>query len=311
MVTGAVWSRRLEDACPKGFEAQEASWWRRKVAGMQVVRVEEGCGRMQNRRVTFTDGSQACARYRFNTDQLQGELYSYHLARLLNITRLPPALLLPVHSLSPQWRGVHLALSTAQWTDGRPVILTRWLPHLTPAYIPPPLRQDDRRLHPTWDTLGGRTLPELCDLLQWSDLIVFDYLTANLDRLVNNMFNRQWNTEMMNNPAHNLERTEAGSLVFLDNESGLFHGYRLLDKYQGYHQALLASLCVFRDSTARAVKTLHASGTVGQQLQQLVRAGEPHHALLPALPDKNLHVLTDRLAAVHRHILTCEALYPR
>ena len=308
---GVTWSRRLEDSCPPGFGANEVSSWRRKAAGMQVVGLEEGCGRMQNRLVTFKDGSRACARYRLNTDQIQGEVYSYYLARLLNLTNLAPAVLLPVDTLSPQWRSVHLEMSMAQWAAGRLVVLTRWLNDLAPSYIPPELREDDRKLHPTLGILGKKSLPELCDLLQWSDLIVFDYLTANLDRLVNNMFNRQWNAEMMNNPAHNLERTKGGSLVFLDNESGLFHGYRLLEKYHSYHESLLASLCVFRASTANAVKVLHKADSVGDELHKLFSEGEVHHRHLPSIPEKNVSVLKDRLAKVYDQIVKCEALYAR
>ena len=172
-------------------------------------------------------------------------------------------------------------------------------------------REDDRKLHPTLGILGKKSLPELCDLLQWSDLIVFDYLTANLDRLVNNMFNRQWNAEMMNNPAHNLERTKGGSLVFLDNESGLFHGYRLLEKYHSYHESLLASLCVFRARTANAVKVLHKADSVGDELHKLFSEGEVHHRHLPSIPEKNVSVLKDRLAKVYDQIVKCEALCAR
>lgn len=309
LVNGVVWSTDVEDACPSGFHAREVASWRRKARDTQIVRVEEGCGRMQNRLVTFRDASKACARYRLNADQMQGEVYSHYLARLLNITNLPPAILLPVNTLSDQWRAVHLDVTMAQWADGRLVVLTQWLEGLTPAHIPQELRSDTRRLHPTRQVLAGKTGPELCELLQWSDLIVFDYLTANLDRLVNNMFNKQWNADMMNNPAHNLEKRQDGTLVFLDNESGLFHGYRLLDKYHDYHEALLASLCVFRERTARAVKALHRAGGVGQELHKLMAESEQHHRLLPPIPDNNARVLKVRLARVYDQIVKCEQLY--
>lgn len=311
IVSGVLWSPQLEASCPKGFEHDATAAWKKKSLGMQVVRVEEGCGRMQNRLITFRDSTKACARYRLNTDQIQGEIFSYYLARLLNVTNLPPALLLPVDSLNDKWKAVHLDLSLAQWADGRVVVLTQWLDDLNPSYIPQELREDNRKLHPTTEILGGRSKEELCDLLQWSDLVIFDYLTANLDRIVNNMFNKQWNAEMMNNPAHNLERTKAGSLVFLDNESGLFHGYRLLDKYSGFHEALLASLCVFRDSTVRAVKVLHKSKSVGAELKKLFMEGEVHHKRLPTIPDKNVQILQDRLANVYDQIIRCEQLYGR
>ncbi|KAL8599200.1 hypothetical protein ACOMHN_007916 [Nucella lapillus] len=314
VVRGVLWSSRLEDSCPLGgrVSQHDVTKWRQKAAGLEVVGVEEGCGRMQNRKVTFKDGSQACARYRLNTDQLQGELFSYYLAHLLRFPHhLPPALLLPIHPLAPQWRGVHLQMTLAQWAEGRPVVLTRWMDNLAPAHIPAELRHDDRKLHPTVGILGRKTPQELCDLLQWSDLIVFDYLTANLDRMVNNMFNRQWNPDMMDNPAHNLEKTPEGRLIFLDNESGLFHGYRLLEKYQHYHEVLLQALCVFRGSTATAVKTLHQAGNLGRQLQGLMEQGEVHHRHLPPLPERNMEILQSRLARVYEQIVHCENIYGR
>jgi uncharacterized membrane protein len=65
-------------------------------------------------------------RYRLNTDQIQGEVYSYYLAQLLNMTRyMPPAIMVPVDTLSAQWRPVHLQVSMAQWADGRIVVLTK------------------------------------------------------------------------------------------------------------------------------------------------------------------------------------------
>ena len=62
VVSGTVWSKVLDESCPAGFEPREVSSWRRKASGMAVVKMEEGCGRMQNRLLTFRDGSRACAR---------------------------------------------------------------------------------------------------------------------------------------------------------------------------------------------------------------------------------------------------------
>jgi hypothetical protein len=39
---------------------------------MKIVKMGDGCGRMQNRMLTFRDASKACARYRLNIDQMQG-----------------------------------------------------------------------------------------------------------------------------------------------------------------------------------------------------------------------------------------------
>lgn len=156
-----------------------------------------------------------------------------------------------------------------------------------------------------------RTTSELVELAQWSDLIVFDYLTANLDRVVNNLYNLQWNPAMMDAPAHNLAREpNSGLLVFFDNESGLLHGYRLLGKYEAYHGALLGALCVFRRSTADAIKRLHNDKNVGHLLQARFDASEPEFRdFLPSLPDKSVKILNERIDRVYEQIEQCERQY--
>ncbi|XP_005108780.1 four-jointed box protein 1-like [Aplysia californica] len=311
LVSGVTWRPQLESSCPRPFSLSEVEQWRRRVDSLDVVKMEEGCGRMQNRLLTLRDASKACARYRLNTDQIQGEIFSYYLARLLNISNIPPTLLVRVDALSPKWRTVHLDMSLAQWADNKLVVLTQFIPDLTPAHIPGEFREEDHRLEPTVAHLGGKSKDELCELVQWSDLIVLDYLTANLDRVINNMFNRQWNDQMMNNPAHNLEKFSDGRLVFLDNESGLFHGYRLLDKYFRYHKSLLHSLCVFRPGTVQAVKRLHASESIGSELHALFSENEALHEHLAGVPDKNVKILKQRLDDVYQQIVTCERNFNR
>ncbi|KAK3801684.1 hypothetical protein RRG08_033870 [Elysia crispata] len=350
IVQGVSWSSQLEASCPRPFSPSEVDAWRQKTSSIDVVKVEDGCGRMQNRLITFRDSSRACARYRLNTDQIQGEVFSYYLARLLNVSHIPPTVLARVDSLSSRWRSVHLQLSLAQWADSKLVVLTKYIDGMSPSHIPPEFRGEgeedlDRKasvpnfkiesniagedqkgtdfravenlpphfrpkLTPTVLGLGSKSRPELCQLLQWSDLIVFDYLTANLDRVINNMFNRQWNDQMMASPAHNLEQRPDGALVFLDNESGLFHGYRLLDKYAGFHRSLLGALCVFRPSTVNVVKRLRASQSVGTELQELFVREEPElHEQLAPLPEKNVKVLQERLEDVYNQIVACEKVY--
>ncbi|XP_067675100.1 four-jointed box protein 1-like [Haliotis asinina] len=309
MTSGIHWARDLESQCPRGFTKTDSDAWRIKTKSASIVKMEEGCGRMQNRLVTFDDASKACVRYRLNTDQIQGEIYSYYLAKLLNMTNLPPSSLHRVDRVSDKWKSVHLDIADSMWADGKVVILTEWVDNLSPAYIPEPLKENSRRIHPFGEMWRGKPLSHVCDLMQWSDLIVFDYLTANLDRMVNNMFNRQWNEQMMNNPAHNLERDPSGNLLFLDNESGLFHGYRLLDKYTGYHSALLKSLCVYKQSTVEAVKKLYRNDNIGTELHRLFSEEETLHSSLPDIPQKNIKILKERLKDVYDQISQCELQY--
>lgn len=308
---GVFWSDDVEASLPEGYDETDAESWRRYARATPVARLETGdCGRMQNRLLVFADGGRACCRYRQNTDQIQGELFSFLLARELGLRNLPPAALASVRPRDAGWTRVRPQLSLAQWAEGRPVVLTRFLPSLGPAHIPQQLRGASRRLHPP-DVGDGRNA-SLAELAQWSDLLLFDYLTANLDRVVNNLYNLQWNSAMMDAPAHNLARdASSGLLVFLDNESGLLHGYRLLHKYGHFHASLLSALCVFRRRTVENVRRLHAVGDVGVVLQRrFADAAAPGDGdALPPLPERSVKILNERLSEVAEHVARCERLY--
>lgn len=306
LVEGVFWGEQVENALPTGYGEPEAERWRRFVKSNPVVKIEEGCGRMQNRLLTFEDGTKACCRYRQNTDQIQGELFSFYLGRLLGINNLAPSALGVVRSRDPVWSKVDSQISLTRWAEERPVVLTKFLNDLGPALIPRSLRTPSRKLHPP-DVSGDKE--SLVELAQWSDLIIFDYLTANLDRIVNNLYNLQWNPGMMDAPAHNLAKSSKSNLlVFLDNESGLLHGYRLLEKYESYHSVLLNALCVFRRSTVEMVQKLRENGNIGELINdRLSKEGD----YIPGLPDKSIRILNDRLNRVHDQVEWCRKQYPR
>jgi len=315
VLSGIYWRPLVEMAKPQGFTDQDIIDWRKRLQNNKVVRVAEGCGRMQNREITLEDGTKACARYRLNTDQIQGEIMSYHLARLLGIPNLVPAVLALADPTSPSWAGVSSSLIDAQWSPNKAMVLTPWQHDLQSAFIPPELRVKDGKLHPGPGLLQSRDLADVIELSQWSDLIILDYLTANVDRVVNNLFNEQWNPSMMDAPAHNLNKAQSLSqgqgqlLLFLDNESGLFHSYRLLDKYATYHNRLLKATCVFRKSTADAIKTLHLNQNAGTELNKMFKSSDPLHDMLPVMALKNQQILQDRVADVYRQLVECEHLY--
>ncbi|XP_017868734.1 PREDICTED: extracellular serine/threonine protein kinase four-jointed [Drosophila arizonae] len=366
------WGELVEQALPQGFAAEDQHSWERYVTKEgQVVRLEHGCGRMQNRLVVFADGTRACARYRQNTDQIQGEIFSYYLGQLLNITNLAPSAATVIDTTTASWSTALGDITQAQWKEHRPVVLTRWLPDLEPAGIPQPFQPLERHLnkYDVWNitqeqmqmqrdagaamsrgllkrlevaAASGQTadhqssmleessatasstaspspssatssssssalLQRLIELAQWSDLIVFDYLIANLDRVVNNLYNFQWNADIMAAPAHNLARqSETQLLVFLDNESGLLHGYRLLKKYEAYHSLLLDNLCIFRRPTIEALRRLRAEGA-GRQLRELFeRTTSPNvRDVLPSLPDKSIKILAERIDRVLAQVHKC------
>lgn len=345
------WGPEIENSMPQGYGENTADIWERYVNQSEVVKMESGCGRMQNRLVTFRDGIQACVRYRQNTDQIQGEIFSFYVARLLNLTNLAPSVVKVVDLKDKLWVNVANDIAVAQWSTNRAVVLTQYIPSLESATIPDIFKPSNRHLNKNdvleislkendakdnskqllieklkaknvktkkevvtenFDhidmILNKKTIVNFVELAQWSDLIIFDYLTANLDRIVNNLFNYQWNINIMDGPAHNLARKmDSGLLLFLDNESGLLHGYRLLKKYNVYHSLMLDDLCVFRRTTVDALKRLFEQ-SVGAKLSDMFhkKNNAVIRDILPPLPEKNAKILHERIGKVLSQVEKCE-----
>ncbi|KAJ8249059.1 hypothetical protein GJAV_G00230730 [Gymnothorax javanicus] len=306
---GIFWNERLEDQLPLGFTEEHVRNWRARTRGQPIVSLEPGCGRISNRLATFADGTKACVRYGINADQVQGETLTYYLAALLGIPNLPPLTLSQLNLESEQWAAVKGSIASLQWTGRAIVSLTEWVANLTGVVTPAPLRQQGRGLHPSREELENKTLGELLELVQWSDLILFDYLTANFDRLVSNLFSLQWDSRVMERDTSNLHKTPGGDLVFIDNEAGLVHGYRVLDMWEKYHSALMGSVCLFRKRTAQRVIELHRFKDARTRLLQLYRDNEPLAPELGFLSDEHAGVLQNRIDRLYRHILNCKGKY--
>ncbi|XP_034032739.1 four-jointed box protein 1 [Thalassophryne amazonica] len=307
---GVFWSGWLEELLlPVGFPEEYARSWHEKARRSRIVKLEPGCGRISNQLATFSDGTKACVRYGINADQVQGETLTYYLAALLGITNLPPLVLSQVDTDSDQWASVRTRVDSLQWTGRAVVSLTEWVSNLTGALTPAPLRQESGGLRPALRELRNKTTAELLELVQWSDLILFDYLTANFDRLVSNLFSLQWDSRVMERDTNNLLRTARGHLVFIDNEAGLVHGFRVLNMWEKYHSTVLGSVCVFRKRTAQRVAELHRRRDASRKLLEIYGRSEPLSVELGFLSDEHAGILQDRIDTLHKHILHCKAKY--
>lgn len=306
---GIFWSQRLEDNLPVGFSEKHARTWRQRARGNLVVSLEPGCGRVSNQLATLSDGSKACVRYGINADQIQGETLSYYLANLLGITNIPPIILSRLNVDGEQWGSVRRRINGLQWSAGAIVSLTEWVANLTGVVTPAPLRQESKGLHPLLRELENKTLPGLLELVQWTDLIIFDYLTANFDRLVSNLFSLQWDARVMERDTSNLLRTPRGDLVFIDNEAGLVHGYRVLDMWERYHSTVLSSVCLFRKGTAEHIIDLHRTRDTRLRLLELYRDREPLATELGFLSEEHARTLQSRIDRLYKHILNCKDKY--
>lgn len=306
---GIFWSEWLEGLFSGGFSQEHAREWQERVRTCRIVKLEPGCGRMSNQLATFADGTKACVRYGINVDQVQGEVLTYYLARMLGITNLPPLVLSQLSPDSEQWAAVRTRTDALQWSERAVVSLTKWVANLSGVVTPAPLRQESSGLHPRLRELANKTAAELLELMQWTDLILFDYLTANFDRLVSNLFSRQWDSRVMERDTNNLLRTPAGDIVFIDNEAGLVHGFRVLDMWEKYHSAVLSSVCVFRRRTTQRVAELHRRRDSRKALLELYRDSEPLSSQLGFLSDEHAGILQDRIGRLHKHISHCKGTY--
>uniref|UniRef100_A0A8C8RTI3 Four-jointed box kinase 1 n=1 Tax=Pelusios castaneus TaxID=367368 RepID=A0A8C8RTI3_9SAUR len=309
---GIFWSRALEQQVPPGFDSEQAAAWLEVARAARIASLERGgCGRSSNRLARLADGSRACVRYGINPEQIQGEALSYQLAGLLGIQpRLPPMTLALVEARGRQWGQVRDELRGSHWAEGAVVSLTQWVDNLTDVVAPAPWRSEagsGRRLQPLESgELGGFTQSQLVELVQWTDLILFDYLTANFDRLVSNLFSLQWDPRVMHRATSNLHRAPNGGLVFIDNEAGLVHGYRLLSMWDKYNEPLLRSVCIFREATAQRVQELHRMQNAASELLRLYRTHEPLSDQLGFLSEQQAQLLQGRIDFVHKHILHCK-----
>ncbi|XP_053305294.1 four-jointed box protein 1 [Spea bombifrons] len=303
---GIFWPRVVERALPRAFPEEDAWNWQDCARNARIVSLERGCGRSTNRLATLSDGSRVCVRYGINSEQILGEVLSFYLSRMLGVRGVPPCVLSRVDS--PQWAPVRAELGSTGWAPGSIVTLTPWVQNLSAVLPPPALRAEDGHLRPLRGELNSN-LEDLVELAQWGDLIVFDYLTANFDRLVSNMFSLQWDPRVMLRGTNNLHRTPDGTLVLLDNEAGLVHGYRLRDTWDKYNQQLLDTVCMFRRGVTRKLMELNAEQSAAKELHALYLRSEPLAEELGLLSEPEAQILQERVGLVYSHTLSCQDRY--
>lgn len=249
------------------FSAEDGSIFASKLRREKVVSLGIGCGRGKNRLATLADGTRFCCRYReVQWRDIRGEFYAYHLNNLLGLHNAPPATLIKVNFSSPQWQGVASLARDAGWSDHATIIATLFVEDLVPETFPPVLTRSDSQLV-TKEYLNSVSSKEQSRILQWSDLVVFDFVVGHSDRIFNSLFNLQWNKRMLQRPVHNLLKTKHGEkLLLFDNESGFWMGYKMgwkeASKYE-MQERFLKKMCVFRDRTLQRLGYLvHGNQTV-------------------------------------------------
>lgn len=304
------WSRELEALAPKGLSDEQVEYFQNRSRQMRVTRLTpptwDRCGRANNHFVQFEDGSHACARHRAPHDYLvQGEVLSFYLARLLGINNVPAVILSRVDSESHQWNSVHRQLSSnesnmladTQWEQNTTVALIQWIDDLQRDLIPRLVLNALKTGRPiSWQTkkLVDASTDQLTELLQWSDLIVFDYITGNYDRIASmqDAAEKEKQPDIFERDTiHNLAISRSSGawrgLWLIDNESGLLDAYSLMyddantkndqgSRFVIFHNRMLRTFCVFRRSTRhRLASLLRPTRKALYVLLEYVRQEEP------------------------------------
>lgn len=332
------WAPTALALLPTGYEDSHNLQWVDRLRQSRVQQVTAGCGRQPNRLIhlqsvdrnhsaALRHHSRSCFRYRHNYDQLQGELFSVLLGRALNMRNFPPTAIVQLNRL-PISNDALESMLAAKWNPQSLAVASEYINHLKQARFHPALSVFANRsqlnspthlpvlspayLQQLWHSKSNQSVGQsrsdsLIELMQWSDLIVFDYLIGNLDRLVNNLSNMRWNPDMLLSPVHNLYRRDDGLLVFLDQESGLLHGYRLLPTYERMHRQILQQLCLFNPNTVSRLQQLLDRVQLREELAQRLTPIQLA-AQVDFLPEASLRTLTRRISKVLTQVHRCTKL---
>ena len=204
---------------------------------------------------------------------LQGELFSYHLNCYLDLWNAPP---IALGCLAHRSDG-KLVLAAA---EDATVLRNESATCFTVAafvegmrgavYLPP---RASLEVVPT-------SSRELSRLLEWSDLVLFDFLTGHSDRLVDNNFQLLPRVDFILSTKRvpNLARASSGQLLLIDHETTFHLGYARaressLQTRRQYHH--LDTVFVFRRRTVERLCGLCVRRDPAAELEDYVRRRDP------------------------------------
>ena len=278
------------------------------LARSEITAIERGMGgRSLAFRVTFADGSRGYFKpaQTFSGSHFYAEIASYHLDRALGLGRAPVTI-----GRRLPWRQLrevagddarvaevildrnHVCGSLSHWVE-EPLVRLRlglgweaWARFAPPLAISPFQRA---RVYAT-EAAGGTVLqdasetrrasemPDTSDrAAELSDLVLFDYLTENIDR---------WGGDYTNVRT----RGEGGPLVYLDNAAGFIGASHASPSFM---DARLRSIQRFRRRTIEAIRALDIDA---------LRARVEADACAPILDDQRYAQLDERRVALLAHV---------
>ena len=317
-----VTQEMLDSEQPAIFTDEDQSRFTSKLHNDRVVSLKFGCGRGKNRLGMLSDGTKFCCRYRqLQWREIRGDFYAYHLNNLLGMYNAPPATLVKLNYSTPQWSGVADQAREAGWQDHMTVLVTMYVEEeLVGEALPSVLAESSAIV--TREYVRSVSADERSRVLQWSNLIVFDFLTGHCDRIFNTLCNLQWNSRMLQKPVHNLLKTKSGKkLLLFDNESGFWMGYKVgrqdSSKYE-MQERFLKRMCVFTGRTLEQLEYLtHGNRERGtdesespvQRLEQYIKQKDSKSfQMIETLGQEQKQDFESRLRLVMEQVEKCTRL---
>ena len=209
---------------------------------------------------------------------LRGELYTYHFYRWLGLDYVPPATLARLNQDHEPWLTVKSALRERNWSAGEYVSLHQLL---WSRSVPlPTIFQSGSTVYA--DSLIALHLDdwELGYLLQWSDLIIADYISGETDRLV------QYLSNQVNNPrfpkherlVSNLAIDATGQLIVYDSERAFGDGYYIAqhnEQFLMFQEFFFNRLCFFNPPTLQRIKQISTYPSPASTFEAYVQQEDP------------------------------------
>ncbi|KAH3857751.1 hypothetical protein DPMN_100366 [Dreissena polymorpha] len=333
LTNGIFWTDFVESIVPKGQDYKDAHHLLHTVRRQKIMTLEKPkwnrCGRPQNGFLVLDDGTEMCARYRHPHDCfVYGESLSFFLSRLLHMDSVPAVVLARTNSTSKLWKAVNIR--SLDWQENRTVALIQWVDNInnrgSKSYMPRLILEAFRTGKPVtgWEIEQLKDLYknpyQLTDIVQWGTMIIFDYLTANYDRVASmqDAAEKESKPSILEESIRNLHKSLTDNKLWLiDNESGLLDAYTLLEpsnnssRFFAFHDQMLKTMCVFQSSLVSSLEQL------SKYTQPYVRLIEYAQSLEPLLQhlqnDPNFPLFTKlfnlRLKDVILWIRHCKTKY--
>ena len=250
---------------------------------------------------SFVSGLQVLVKKNQVSHFHRGELYTYHLNKILGLNLVPPVVIRQFQPDLMLWQLILPDSKQTPWHSGETLSFHLLIPYLQDAYYPTPLIRGE-----TLNLQSIHTTEEKRNALQWSNLIILDYLTAETDRLVSTPINRQHPDRIMDGIVYNLGTALDGRLVAFDNERSFIRTNKRDQRQKNFQKYFLDKLCLFDTDTVSTLQWLNDQPDPALHLESTVEALDPDSfRLIYKLSSYSRTLFNQRLSSLLRQIKHC------